>query len=906
MKTSGRLATFAVVAYLIFSIFLISNSMTGSSQEYSSFPFESTDYRSSDLVDDQTLIDFEIQGPDGGTLEQKEVPMDIRSANFHPFVNGRVYPETPVMITVVYSAISPENLVIFIDGNDLESYITYDIRSNSTQVNGNIIDMINVDELSPTTIINTTSGNWETTMTLLFSWNMPGEVQYDMKIILEDMNGFTDELHMQEAYILEKDLRIKGEPVIIPDEEGSFTPDMYVKGGSFITVTNVMVSFEGTNMFFPDPADLTMGIIDSTGMMWEYKPSEREELGNIKFKFRVPKVDELSTFSFEIFKAPPTSKIEGAGVFILNIDSTSPKIGTVTHEIVDDTIKFTMDIEESGSGVDLSSLNYRLLDANKEPLTESIHPEKKVLDNGIISFEVAGIDISDYHIEILISDRVDNEMENPRSFFFSTKPLNYHDIYIESIPTISMDPIIENAKVHFKTNVVNRGNVDESELMVEIRANEELFLRKTIPELPAGSTREVSWEWMSTKTVSSFSIEIDPMKTINDIDPSDNVVTVLIETEYRDLTARSDYLLPSTWNAVTGQVITLSFMIKNTGSIYSEQFKVQVSEDDLFIGQYHIANIAPDGSVELMIDWLVDDNVEFFIISVDHFNEVTESVEGNNIVTIENPYYSSIVEEEKVPGTESEEKPEEQTSTDPDLETSENHDGETIFSGPENDDNKYQGLPITPIPTGDGDMDPPSGSTNLNIIPVVLPTSIATITIIGLTGIFAGLRIEGIRYKWIGLLIPLYSKLKKSKIEKGIRFEIMGYLKARPGANYSELKRNLDLNDGTLVHHLRVLEKNEKIYSKKMGKYKLFYASSYKRQAAIDDYLSPFHKRIIEIIQSNPGIVPKKLSTMLDRSQTDISYHLSELTRGGFLDKIKKGRHSHYYINNELIELLSA
>jgi predicted transcriptional regulator len=230
----------------------------------------------------------------------------------------------------------------------------------------------------------------------------------------------------------------------------------------------------------------------------------------------------------------------------------------------------------------------------------------------------------------------------------------------------------------------------------------------------------------------------------------------------------------------------------------------------------------------------------------------------------------------------------------------------SIWKGPEEDDGQGDYQLTEPIIDKVNEEPPLSGNEPENGIPFIIPSILVAITLIGIAGSLLVFRIETVRYKWTILLIPLYSKLKKSKIEKGIRFEILGYVKARPGANYSELKRNLDLNDGSLVHHLRVLEREEKIYSKKMGKYKLFYASSYKRKPVIEDYISPFHQRILQIISENPGIVPKKLSAMLDRSQTDISYHLSELSRNGYLERIKKGRNSHYYINNELMALLSS
>jgi predicted transcriptional regulator len=226
--------------------------------------------------------------------------------------------------------------------------------------------------------------------------------------------------------------------------------------------------------------------------------------------------------------------------------------------------------------------------------------------------------------------------------------------------------------------------------------------------------------------------------------------------------------------------------------------------------------------------------------------------------------------------------------------------GGTIFIGPEIEKENIENEVAPSIPV----VVKPTPEDPEVLPPFILPTAgfIIGTSFLGLA--LFGLRSEMIRFKLLGLLIPLYSKIKKSKIEKGVRHEILGYLKAKPGANYSELKRNLDLNDGSLVHHLRILEREEKIYSKKMGKYKLFYVSAYRRQASIRDYISPFQLRIVELILENPGIVPKKLSNILDRSQTDMSYHLSELSRNGLLDKRKKGRNIHYYIADEYSDIM--
>jgi DNA-binding transcriptional ArsR family regulator len=319
------------------------------------------------------------------------------------------------------------------------------------------------------------------------------------------------------------------------------------------------------------------------------------------------------------------------------------------------------------------------------------------------------------------------------------------------------------------------------------------------------------------------------------------------------------------------------------------------------MGLYQIPSIYKEGSRELVVDWKVDTSAKNLTLMIDPYNEVLESIEDNNLVNFHNPFFeetSEIVPDIKEESGEEEETTEEKVLKNDDPKEME--DGRTVFTGPEieRDGVENKGSPSLPIVVSPAPEDPEA------LPPFVLPTASFIIGTSLLGFALFGLRNEAFKLKLLGLLIPLYSKIKKSKIEKGIRHEILGYLKAKPGANYSELKRNLDLNDGSLVHHLRILEREEKIYSKKMGKYKLFYVSSYRRQASIRDYISPFQLRIVELILENPGIVPKKLSRILDRSQTDMSYHLSELSRNGLLEKRKKGRNIHYYIADEYSDIL--
>ena len=792
-----------------------------------------------------------------------------------------------------------------IDNTHAERYIVHDIRSNTFTLEGGLEEFLIIDLDSSVTIFNSTAGNWETNIRMWFTWDCEEGIPKDIVATLKSDNGHIDTFELSEAYVLENDIVVKGEPIISSEDPTFITSDDYVRGGTFLKISGISVTFHGTDSFYPHPDDIDLGIVDSTGKIWDYDPSFRSDLSNIHFSFLVPKMDGPNEFTFKVLKAPASAEIIGNGTYKCTIDSTPPVIGDMKTTIDDKEVTFNVAIEDLGSGPDLSTLRMKVVNDMGHVVKDWSGPQNLVLNNDRVLFSIDGLEIDDYEIMINIGDKVNNKRSEPRTFFFSTFPSDHHDISIDGTITVSMDPVIENNDIHFRSIIINRGNQDEKDLLVEVLRNDEHFERISIDVIPAGSSREITWKWTSTQETSRFHVTIDPLDTITETNREDNIALIDLDPEYRDLTARADYILPSKWDVEEGEVVSLSLMVKNIGSIGSRQFKVQVLEDGSFIGQYMIPDMDPDSSYDLSIDWVVNFHIEHIQLKIDPFNEIPESVKSNNLVDVKNPFYQFSAETDKDPTGE-----DPVTDRNNDNEDTENiedvvsENGGTTWSGPV-DETEDKVLPIFPMPFTDIEDEPPMTSTEPQFIPLIIPSVAITFTLLVLGSALVAFRFEPLRYKWLILFIPLYSKLKRSKIEKGVRFEILGYLKARPGANYTELKKNLDLNDGTLVHHLRILEREEKISSKKLGKYKLFYADSYRRQTAIDDYISPFHKRILEIITKNPGIVPTKLSTILDRSQTDISYHLSELLRNGYLEKKKKGRNNHYYINQELVEMLS-
>jgi predicted transcriptional regulator len=638
---------------------------------------------------------------------------------------------------------------------------------------------------------------------------------------------------------------------------------------------------------------------DIKNRFWEYTPINRDQLNSIEFSLPIPKDDGPNSFVFSIFGSPPGANIEGEAKFDLIVDTTAPSVTDFRSSIHGDEIEMSWAFLEVGSGLDTSTLEYSIFrnDMIHVPWTSIINPYIK---DGRLWIKISDLSGDDLEIKLRMADRVGNDHSTDQVFIITPDPVPAHDVSIGEVD-INPDIVLINQVIGFSSMVHNHGTEDESDLQVEIQRNDEVLTYIDVADLPAGSSREIRWTWKAVDGTSEFKIIIDPQNRINDDDLTDNEIKFIIEPEYLDIKAREDYLLTSDPDAENMDLITLSFSIRSIGSIESGSIKVTFSQDGKYMGLYQLPSIYKEGSRELVVDWKVDSSVRNLTLMIDPYNEILESIEENNLVHFENPYF----EVEKIPGKEI---PEEDIEDEGALESGtmiqdekENGDnGGTIFIGPEIEKENIENEVAPSIPV----VVKPTPEDPEVLPPFILPTAgfIIGTSFLGLA--LFGLRSEMIRFKLLGLLIPLYSKIKKSKIEKGVRHEILGYLKAKPGANYSELKRNLDLNDGSLVHHLRILEREEKIYSKKMGKYKLFYVSAYRRQASIRDYISPFQLRIVELILENPGIVPKKLSNILDRSQTDMSYHLSELSRNGLLDKRKKGRNIHYYIADEYSDIM--
>jgi predicted transcriptional regulator len=147
----------------------------------------------------------------------------------------------------------------------------------------------------------------------------------------------------------------------------------------------------------------------------------------------------------------------------------------------------------------------------------------------------------------------------------------------------------------------------------------------------------------------------------------------------------------------------------------------------------------------------------------------------------------------------------------------------------------------------------------------------------------------------------LYNRLHQDRVfDNYTRGQIHGYIKAKPGEHYNAIKSALELKNGILAHHLRILEKEGYVYSKRDGFHTCFYPKGMKVPESVAPKLNKIQKNIVEIIRNQPGITQHEIVPLLNASQPDVSYNITKLSRDGIINVEQKGRENKYYLNPEL------
>ncbi len=186
------------------------------------------------------------------------------------------------------------------------------------------------------------------------------------------------------------------------------------------------------------------------------------------------------------------------------------------------------------------------------------------------------------------------------------------------------------------------------------------------------------------------------------------------------------------------------------------------------------------------------------------------------------------------------------------------------------------------------------------IPPAPTPTTVYIVAGVGTALAALGLgtlAIENLKYGLLMIFIPLYSKIKREQVlDHFVRGQIYGYVLANPGEHYNAIKVALNLTNGSLAHHLKTLEREEFLKSKRFGLYRRFYPMHMRIPEDGFFAANEIQKTIVDLIRARPGITQKEISDRLGLTPPTVNYHVGILSEHNQIRVERAGRKTHCFV----------
>ena len=149
--------------------------------------------------------------------------------------------------------------------------------------------------------------------------------------------------------------------------------------------------------------------------------------------------------------------------------------------------------------------------------------------------------------------------------------------------------------------------------------------------------------------------------------------------------------------------------------------------------------------------------------------------------------------------------------------------------------------------------------------------------------------------------VPLYSRIKKDAVlDNFTRGMIYGFIMSHPGVHYNFIKQKLGLNNGSIVYHLTVLERQELIKSERVGLYKRFYPMGRTLSETGIMELNETQHGMLELVRENPGMTQRELAERLNLSGRVVNYHVGLLQRARLVTLEKAGKLTRCYATERM------
>ena len=134
---------------------------------------------------------------------------------------------------------------------------------------------------------------------------------------------------------------------------------------------------------------------------------------------------------------------------------------------------------------------------------------------------------------------------------------------------------------------------------------------------------------------------------------------------------------------------------------------------------------------------------------------------------------------------------------------------------------------------------------------------------------------------------------KERVLDNFTRGKIYGYILGNPGTYYARIKEALDLNNGTIIYHLKMLEKSGYVYSYGDNRLKR-YTPDRNNMPTGNPQSKKLWTRIKKAINTKPGISQKEIAKKIGITTRKAHYHLMRMEKAGIVTCESAGRKRAY------------
>ncbi|MFC7071902.1 winged helix-turn-helix transcriptional regulator [Halovenus rubra] len=144
------------------------------------------------------------------------------------------------------------------------------------------------------------------------------------------------------------------------------------------------------------------------------------------------------------------------------------------------------------------------------------------------------------------------------------------------------------------------------------------------------------------------------------------------------------------------------------------------------------------------------------------------------------------------------------------------------------------------------------------------------------------------RFAALGAASPLVGLASGEESDSDAPDALTGYLNATPGAHFSKIRDDLQLGTGETQHHLRKLEDEGIVLSRKDGDYRRYFPTgqfSEFEQTVLGHLRRETQRGILVALLEDGDTTAGDIAARLDVSKATVSKHAARLEKSGLLSR---------------------